>query len=106
MDYISVSQPSMIWGISSRQIQTLYKEGRVPCDKRVGNGLPTYAYGFETAVYNDHVLVPYYNYEEKTKFLEEGITYDDLSDADQARYEDDFAEDDYIPDFIPSAKLN
>ena len=70
------------------------------------NGIPTYAYDYETAVYQDHVLVPYYNYEVKTKFLEEGITYDDLSEEDKARYEDDFAEDDYVPDFIPSAKLN
>lgn len=72
----------------------------------VENGVPTYAYDYETAVYVDHYLVPYYNYEVKTKFIEEGITYDDLSEADKERYEDDFAEDDYIPDFIPSAALN
>lgn len=72
----------------------------------VENGVPTYAYDYETAVYTDHYLVPYYNYEVKTKFLEEGITYDDLSEEDKERYEDDFAEDDYIPDFIPSAALN
>ena len=65
-----------------------------------------YAYDYETAVYEDHVLVPYYNYEVKTKFLEEGITYDELSEEDKERYEDDFAEDGYIPDFIPSADLN
>ncbi len=69
-------------------------------------GIPTYAYDYETAVEEDHVLVPYYNYEVKTKFLEEGISYDDLSEEDKRRYEDDFAEDDYIPDFIPSAELN
>ena len=50
----------------------------------VEHGIPTYAYDYETAVYNDHVLVPYYNYEVKTKFLDEGITYDDLSEADKA----------------------
>ena len=72
----------------------------------VENGVPTYAYDYETAVYTDHVLVPYYNYEVKTKFLEEGITYDDLSDEDKERYEDDFAEDGTVPDFIPSAQLN
>ena len=70
------------------------------------NGVPTYAYDYETAVEEDHVLVPYYNYEVKTKFLDDGITYDDLSDEDKQRYEDDFAEDDYLPDFIPSEKLN
>lgn len=70
------------------------------------HGIPTYAYDYETAVYTDHVLVPYYNYEVGMKFQLEGIDYDELSEADKARYEDDFAEDDYIPDFIPSAKLN
>lgn len=70
------------------------------------HGVPTYAYDYETAVYQDHVLVPYYNYEVKTKFLEKGITYDDLSDEDKARFEDDFIEDGFVPDFIPSAQLN
>ena len=46
------------------------------------HGVPTYAYDYETAVHKDHVLVPYYNYEVGTQFLEEGITYDKLSDAD------------------------
>ena len=68
--------------------------------------VPTYAYDYETAVQQDHVLVPYYNYEVKTKFLEEGITYEDLSAEDKERYEDDFIEDGYLPDFIPSAALN
>lgn len=72
----------------------------------VENGVPTYAYDYETAVYTDHVLVPYYNYEVKTKFLEEGITYDELSEEDKQRYEEDFAEDGKVPDFIPSAQLN
>ena len=70
------------------------------------HSVPTYAYDYDTAVEQDHVLVPYYNYEVTTKFLDEGITYDDLSDEDKQRYEDDFAEDDYLPDFIPSEKLN
>ena len=68
--------------------------------------VPTYAYDYETAVYQDHVLVPYYNYEVKTKFLEEGIVYDDLSQEDKERYEEDFDEDGDMPDFIPSAALN
>ena len=70
------------------------------------HGVPTYAYDYETAVEQDHVLVRYYNYEVKTKSLEDGITYDDLSDEDKARYEEDFTEDGLMPDFIPSAKLN
>ena len=72
----------------------------------VEHGVPTYAYDYETAVNQDHVLVPYYNYEVKTRFLDEGITYDDLSEADKERYEDDFVEDGFVPDFVPSAALN
>ena len=70
------------------------------------HGVPTYAYDYETAVYQDHVLVPYYNYEVQTKFLEEGISYGDLSEEDKERYEEDFIEDGLMPDFIPSAAMN
>lgn len=70
------------------------------------HGVPTYAYDYETAVDQDHVLVPYYNYEVKTKFLEEGIIYEELADEDKERYEDDFIEDDVLPEVIPSEKLN
>ena len=70
------------------------------------HGVPTYAYDYETAVNADKVLVPYLNIEVKTKFLEEGIKYDELSDEDKARYEDDFAEDEIIPEIIPPPALN
>lgn len=70
------------------------------------HGVPTYAYDYETAVYQDHVLVPYYNYEVTTRFLDEGINYDELSDEDKERYEEDFVEDGYVPDFVPSTALN
>ncbi len=71
------------------------------------NKMPTYAYDYETAVYKDKVLVPYYNYEVKTKFLEDGIKYDELSIEDKERYEQDFTEDDgEIPDIINSESLN
>lgn len=70
-------------------------------------GVPTYAYDYETAVNKDHVLVPYYNIETSTKFLDEGISYDDLSETDKDRYEDDFGDDEgNIPDFVPSPALN
>jgi type I restriction enzyme R subunit len=71
------------------------------------HGVPTYAYDYDTAVKTDHVLVPYYNIEVKTEFLDEGITYDKLSEADKQRYEEDFADEDgNLPDFIPSPELN
>lgn len=70
------------------------------------NGVPTYAYDYETAVYTDHVLVPYYTYIVKTEFLNDGITYEKLSETDKERYEEDFTEDDSLPEFIPSEALN
>ncbi|MED1724720.1 DEAD/DEAH box helicase family protein [Brevibacillus parabrevis] len=71
------------------------------------NGVPTYAYDYETAVEKDHVLVPYYNIEIETKILGQGIVYDDLSEEDKARYEEDFVDEDgTMPDFIPSPAVN
>ncbi|MFC5404653.1 DEAD/DEAH box helicase family protein [Cohnella soli] len=71
------------------------------------SGVPTYAYPYETAVEVDRVLVPYHNIETTLKFLERGITYDDLSAADKARYEEDFTDEDGdMPDFIPSPAVN
>lgn len=69
-------------------------------------GLPSYAYDYETAVQQDHVLVPYYNYEVRTKFLEDGIVYDELSEEDKARYEEDFGEEGQVPEVVTSAALN
>lgn len=71
------------------------------------NGVPTYVYDYETAVEKDHVLVPYYNIEVTMKFLEQGITYDELSEEDKARYEEDFADEDgSMPEYIPSPAVN
>ena len=71
-------------------------------------GVPTYAYDYNTAVEQDHVLVPYYNIEIQSLFLNEGITYDKLSDADKERYEDDFGDEETgtLPSFISSSLLN
>ena len=70
--------------------------------------VPTYAYDYETAVEKDHVLVPYYNIETPSLFLNEGITYDKLSDADKERYEDDFGDEETgeLPAFISASELN
>ncbi len=66
------------------------------------NNVPTYAYEFTEAV-EDEYLVPYDSIETKLKFLEEGIHYDDLSDAEKEEFEDTF--DDDVRD-ISSEDLN
>lgn len=73
----------------------------------VAKDVPTYAYDYETAVYKDHVLVPYHNIEVKTLFLSQGITYDELSPEDKERYEADFTDEDgEMPDEIPPPEIN
>ncbi len=71
------------------------------------NQVPTYAYPYETAVEEDKVLVPYHTIEVETKFIKEGIVYDELSAEDKERFESDFSEvEEGIPTFIPSQELN
>lgn len=72
----------------------------------VDQGIPTYAYDYETAVYMDHVLVPYYTYIVKTEFLNDGITYEKLSEEEKERYETYFEEGESVPDFIPPEIMN
>lgn len=76
----------------------------------VERGVPTYVYEYDTAVKQDHYLVPYYNIEVATKFLDEGISYDDLTEEDRERLDDDweeaYGEDVAAPEFMPSSALN
>ena len=70
-------------------------------------GVPTYAYEYETAVHRDRVLVPYYNIEIDLKFPTKGISYDELSEEDKARYEEDFADEDgNYREEIPPSEIN
>ena len=69
-------------------------------------GVPTYGYELAQAV-KDGYLVDFISVETKLKFLEEGIVYDQLTDAEKAEYEDKFLdENDELPDKIMSSALN
>ena len=69
-------------------------------------GVPTYGYELAQAV-KDGYLVDFMTVETKLKFLEEGITYDDLTDEEKSEYEATFEyEDGELPDRINSAALN
>lgn len=73
----------------------------------VERGVPTYVYEYIVATEQDHVLVPYLGIETHTSFLDEGITYDDLSDDDKATIEEDFEEAGQdIPDHIANTQIN
>lgn len=70
------------------------------------NGVPTYGYELSQAV-QDGFLVDFMSVETKLKLIEQGIVYDDLSEADKEQYEDFFAtEDGDMPDAIDSSWLN
>ena len=73
----------------------------------VERGVPTYVYEYETATEQDHVLVPYLGIETHTSFLDDGITYDELSEADRRTLEEDFEETGQdVPDFIAGTQIN
>lgn len=69
------------------------------------NGVPTYAYELEQAV-KDGYLVDYRTIETKTKFLEEGIHYDELSEEDKEKFEELFDEEEGMIEDIDSSALN
>lgn len=70
------------------------------------NGVPTYGYDLAQAV-KDGYLVDYISVESKLKFIENGIVYDELSEADREIYEETFEnENGEIPEAIGSSKLN
>ncbi len=73
----------------------------------VERGVPTYVYEYETATEQDHVLVPFLGIETHTSFIDEGITYDDLSDEDKRIIEEDFEETGQdVPDYIANTQIN
>ncbi|MBQ2680166.1 MAG: DEAD/DEAH box helicase family protein, partial [Firmicutes bacterium] len=70
------------------------------------NGVPTYGYELAQAV-KDGYLVDFEVSESRMKFIEQGITYDDLSDDEKEEYENLFADENgEIPEHIDSSALN
>lgn len=73
----------------------------------VERGVPTYVYEYETATEQDHVLVSFLGIETHTSFLDEGITFDELSDEDRETLEEDFEETGQdVPDYIANSQIN
>ncbi|EQK69914.1 DEAD/DEAH box helicase family protein [Clostridioides difficile] len=69
------------------------------------NGVPTYAYEYNKAV-EDGYLVDYTSIEFKTKIMEDGIKYDELSDEVKEEYENTFNDDESIGDEIGNNAVN
>ena len=73
---------------------------------RIEVGTTKGLYDFAGKIRRVNIAKGNYNYEVTTQFLSDGITYDDLSEEDKARYEDDFTEDGIMPEFVPSQAIN
>ncbi|MEG1285355.1 MAG: DEAD/DEAH box helicase family protein [Romboutsia sp.] len=69
------------------------------------NNVPTFAYELEKAV-EDGFLVDYRSIEVKSKFIEKGICYDDLSDEEKDDFEKTFEDDETVDDNILSSAIN
>jgi type I restriction enzyme R subunit len=69
------------------------------------SGVPTFAYELERAV-DDGYLVDYRTIEIKSKIMEDGIKYDELSEEEKDEFERTFAEDESIDDSIANTAIN
>lgn len=70
------------------------------------SGVPTYGYELAQAV-RDGYLVDYMSIETKLKFIDNGITYDELTDEEKEEYEEKFIDENgEIPEKIGSSALN
>ena len=68
--------------------------------------MPTYAYDLAQAV-TDGYLVDFVSVETKLKFIEQGISYDELSEEDKDEYENTFGnENGLLPERISPSALN
>ena len=69
-------------------------------------GVPTYGYELAQAV-KDGYLVDFMSVETTLKFIQQGIVYEDLSDADKEAYENTFEDENgELPESIASSALN
>ncbi len=68
-------------------------------------GVPTFAYELKKAV-EEGYLVDYSTLEYKTKIMENGIHYNDLSDEEKEEFEKTFEDDDYVEEDISSSAIN
>ncbi len=71
------------------------------------NGVPTDYYDYDDAVEQGY-LVPYEQFDCATKFLREGIKYDELTEEEKEEYETNFydEETDSLPSEIEASQLN
>lgn len=69
------------------------------------SGVPTYAYEYEKAV-EDKYLVDYTTIEVKSKIMEDGIKYDELSEEEKEEFEATFDDDENVDKEIGNSAIN
>ncbi|STB00551.1 DEAD/DEAH box helicase family protein [Clostridium baratii] len=72
---------------------------------KLENGVPTYAYEYEKAV-DDGYLVDYSTIEVKSKIMEDGIKYDELSEDEKEEFENTFDDDESVDKEIRNTAIN
>lgn len=68
-------------------------------------GNPTFSYELDQAV-SEGYLVDYGTIEVKSKIMENGIHYDELSEEDKEEFENTFEDDENVTDFISNNAIN
>lgn len=94
---------AMLLGMTATPIDKIDKNTYSIFD--LERGVPTFAYELDKAV-EEGYLVNYSTLEYKTKIMEDGIHYDDLTDEEKEEYEETFEADDMVGDDISSSAIN
>lgn len=68
-------------------------------------GVPTFAYELDKAV-KEGYLVSYSTLEYKTKIMEDGIHYDELTDEEKEAFDKTFEDEDSVEEEIPNTAVN
>lgn len=69
------------------------------------DNIPTYSFEYDEAV-KGGFLVDYHTIECATKFMRDGIKYDELSEKDKEEYEETFSDIEEVSDYIAPEKMN
>lgn len=94
---------AMLLGLTATPKNEIDKNTYGVFDLERGN--PTFSYELDQAV-SEGYLVDYGTIEVKSKIMENGIHYDELSEEDKEEFENTFEDDEDVADFISSNAIN
>lgn len=94
---------AMLLGLTATPKNEIDKNTYGVFDLERGN--PTFSYELDQAV-DEGYLVDYGTIEVKSKIMENGIHYDELSEEDKEEFEKTFEDDEEVTDFVSSNAIN